>query len=134
MDLRQRLSDSSDLREVLTLCAESSSDNAMMLTFSDLCLAEICQIDVNSGPLIDFPPSVNENVYSKTVAFGIQCCPNLMGFVINMVVRRNEPVVPSDVFKIATLFSSICYAANQDIDGLGKFMILNVVGSHPLLA
>ena len=121
LELKKMLIDSADIKEVMMmLCKDRPHENAVMLTFSDLCLSEISRIDVKSGPLVDFPPSVNENVYSKAVQFGIESCPNLMGFVTNIVVRKGEPVLPSDVLKIVTLFSSICYASNQDLDGLGK--------------
>ena len=98
---------------------EGSQSNLFMLTFSDICLAEICRINVKSGPLVEFPSSINENVYCKIVQFGIKQCSNLIGFVTNMEERRGEPVLPSDVLRIATLFSSICYSVNQDLDGLG---------------
>ena len=98
--------------------------------FTDACLTEISHVDVNTGPLVDFPPSVNENVYSKVVDFAIWKCPILVKFVISLVVKRGEPILPSHVFKVATLFSSICYVANRDLDALVKIrsLLLQVDG------
>ena len=121
--MKKKIADSTDLQDVMTLlCSMESLLNPLMFTFSDICMSEICRIDVNSGPLVDFPSSVNDNIYCKIVEFGREHCSNLIGFVTNIVVRRGEPVLPSDVLKIATLFSSICYAANHELDGLGNVL------------
>ena len=37
-----------------------------------------------------------------------------------MVVKRGEPILPSHVLSIGTLFSSICYIANRDLDAMVK--------------
>ena len=63
---------------------------------------------------------INQNLYCEIVEYGISECPALMQFVITMVVKRGEPVLPSHVFKAATLFSNICYVANRDLNALVK--------------
>ena len=126
-DLKKEVSSSSDLREMLkVLNSETPVVDSINLLFSDTCLAEISSIDTKRGPLVDFPSSINENIYCETVEFAVKLCPTLTHFVTNMVVRRGEPILPSDVLKVATLFSTICYSANQSLDGLVKLRSLTL--------
>ena len=126
-ELKQKVFSSPDLRAMLTIFNnETPVLDALNLMFSDTCLAEISRINIKTGPLIDFPSSINENLYCKTVDFGMKECPTLVNFIVNMVVRRGEPVLPSDVLKIATLYSSICYIANQDLDAMVKLRSLTL--------
>ena len=125
--IKERIGSSSDLRGLLTILhSETPLMDSLNLMFSDTCLTEISCINTKAGPMVDFPPSINQNVYCKTVEFGMKECPTLIDFVINIVVRRGAPVLPSDALKIATLFSSICYAANQDLDALVKLRSLTL--------
>ena len=41
-----------------------------------------------------------------------------------MVIKRGEPILPSHVFKVSTLFSTICYVANRDLDAMVKLRSL----------
>ena len=126
-ELKRKVSTSTDLRDLLaTLNKEIPVVDAFNLMFSDTCLAEISRIDSKIGPLVEFPASINQNLYCKMVEYGMDTCPGLIMFVISMVVRRGEPVLPSDVLKIATLFSSICYVVNKDLDALVKLRSLNL--------
>ena len=125
--LKQKISSSSDLREMLAMLnKESCMNDAMNLMFSDTCLSEISKLNTYCGPLVDFPSSVNSNLYCNIVEQGMKECPNLMKFVINMVTRRSEPILPSHVLKVATLFASICYAANHELDALNKLRSLSL--------
>ena len=126
-DLKKKVSSSSDLREMLAILnKETSVMDALNLMFSDNCLSEISRIDVKTGPLVEFPSSINENLYCKLAEYGMKTCPSLFLLVINLVVRRGEPILPSDVLKISTLFSSTCYVANQDLDALVKLRSLTL--------
>ena len=126
-DLKKQVSSSSDLREMLkVLNSETTVVDALNLMFSDTCLAEISHVDTMKGPLVDFPSSINQNIYCKIVEFGMKMCPSLVHFITNMVIRRGEPILPSDVLKVATLFSTICYVANQDLDALVKLRSLTL--------
>ena len=125
--LKERISLSSDLRAFLTeLISEDSVVSSLDLMFSDCCLMEISRLKTNEGPLVEFPGSVNSNVYCDVVEYGMKHCPRLLHFVVNMVTRRGEPVLPSHVLKCATLLSSICYAANHELDALVKLRSLTL--------
>ena len=99
---------------------------AMDLMFSDNCLTEISRIDTKAGPLVDFPTSINHNIYCEISDYGVLNCPRLYFFIINMVVRRGEPVLPVHVLQSATIFSIICNAANRDLDALVKLGSLSL--------
>ena len=88
--------------------------------FLDGCLAEISKIQTEKGPLVDFSTSINQNIYCEIVDYAMKVCLRLFFFVINMVVRWGDPILPSHVLKCSTLFASICYAANHDLNALVK--------------
>ena len=83
-------------------------------------------IDTKSGPLVDFPVSVNSNLYCDIAEYRMKFCPRLFNFIINMVVRRGEPILPSHVIQTSTMFSTICYAANHDLDAMVKLRSLTL--------
>ena len=123
-EIKIKVSSASDLRDMLaSFNDEIHVVEAFDQMFSDRCLTEISTIDVQKGPLVEFPSSINQNLYCKIVEHGICECPALMQFVISMVVRRGEPGLPSHVFRVATLFSSICYVANKDLNALVKLRL-----------
>ena len=119
-DLKEKISSSVDLRAMLAAISSTPVYEAINLMFSDTCLTEISRINCKGGPLVDFPTDINDNIYCKVVEFGMKNCPSLICFVTSMVVRRGEPILPSDVLKVATLFSSICYAVNHNLDAMIK--------------
>ena len=108
------------------MSGEDTVVTALNLMMSDSCLAEISNIETRAGPLVDFPVNINENIYVSIVEFGLCKCPKLMHFLVNMVVRRGEPVLPSHVIKVATLFSSVCYNANNELNSLVKLRSLTM--------
>ena len=125
--LKEKLSSASDLRDIVAfLNKDQDATEAVTAMLSDMYLAEICQIDTKKGPLVEFPSSVNENVYCKIVEQGMLCCPHLITMIINLVVKKGEPVLPSHVLKIATMFSSLCHLVNHDLDALVKIRSLTM--------
>ena len=126
-DLKKKLSAAVDMKDIFACILE---DNETIEThtaaFSDMCLAEISQINIKNSPLVEFPSSINENIYCKIAEYGMTTCPQLISFVINMVVRKEDPVLPSDVMKITTLFSQICHSANHSLDALVKIRSLTM--------
>ena len=126
-DLKKRIAGTTDLKELLASITEDSKVNeALAIMFSDLCLAEISEVSTKGGPMVEFPPSVNENVYCQIAEHAMEKCPKLITMVISMVVRREEPVLPKDVLKISTLFSNLCYVVNRDIDALVRLRSLTM--------
>ena len=111
---------------LIVLNEEKVVEEALILMMSDACLAEISSINMKVGPLVDFPADINENVYVSVVNYGLDHCPKLMHFLLNMVVRRGDPVLPSHVLKTATLYSSVCYAANHELSAITKLRSLTL--------
>lgn len=120
-EVKRKLSESEDLRAILKVLSEEKSiSDAMGLMLTDVCLAEICRCSVPGSPLVEFPYSINENVFCKVVEFALAKCPVLLNLTLNLVVRRGDPVLPRHVFRIVTLFSTICYVANHNLDPIIK--------------
>ena len=78
-ELKKRLGESKDLIDLLqSLNAMNSVSEALDMMLTDACLSEISRISLISGPLVDFPPSVNENAYTKLIEFAVEQCPVLI--------------------------------------------------------
>ena len=123
--LKDRLAGASDMKDIVNILnTDEQGIDALRASFSEICLGEISQMNSKRGPLVDFPPSVNENVYSKIVEYGLTSCPHLVSLAINLIVKKEDPVLPSDVLKIATLFSNMCYSTNNNMDALVKLRSL----------
>ena len=122
-NIKEKISKVANLNDLMAcLHDEGNSEivTALSNSFSDVCQAEISRINPRKCPLTEFPCSMNENIYSEIVEYGIEQCPQLMQFVTNTVVRKDEPVLCSDIIKIGTLFSSICYLSNRNLNSLVK--------------
>ena len=109
------------MKEVLiSLLEDDKVTTALISMLNDVYLGEVSMIDPHSGPLVEFPPSINENIYCKIAQFAMDKCPKLTAMLVGLVVRREEPVMPKDVLRIATHFSNLCYGINKNLDSLIK--------------
>ena len=126
-EIKTKLTESTDLRDMLcTLSQDTTSSEALGLMHSDVCLTEICLANSHDSPLVEYPSSLNQNIYCQVVDFALVKCPTLLQFCMSMVVKRGEPVLPSHILKIVTLFSTICYTANHNLDALVKTRSLSM--------
>ena len=118
-DLKEKLLESRDAAEMMdVLYADPVMTKMMNKVTYDVCLGEISKINTKKGPLAEFPPSVNTNIYCKIVEFGLQEAPVTMEFYFGFVVKQGHTVRPSHVVKLATLFANLCYSTNRDLDAL----------------
>jgi hypothetical protein len=125
--LVKELSTAVDMKDLLSILSGNPEVvDSLSVMLSDLCMAEISQIDTEKGPMIEFPVSVNENCYCEIAEYGMLKCPRLMAMVITMVVRREESVLPKDVLRIATCFANLCYIVNRDINAMVKLRSLTM--------
>ena len=125
--MKKRVEDAFDMKDIHACLLEKKEGvDAHTALFSDICLSEISQINLNRCPLVEFPSSINENLYCKIVEYGMAACPQLISFIINIVVRKGDPVLPKDVLKIATMFSDVCYAVNNKLDAMVKIRSLGL--------
>ena len=125
--VKKRVEDAFDMKDIHACLLENKEGvDAHTALFSDICLSEISRINLNRCPLVEFPSSINENLYCKIVEYGMATCPQLISFIINMVVRKGDPVLPRDVLKIATMFSDVCYTVNNKLDAVVKIRSLGL--------
>ena len=73
--IKKQLLESENMQDLMEVLGTSEAlAGPLMLMLADICLSEICCVNVSQGPLVEFPPSVNENIYFKTVDFGMKKC------------------------------------------------------------
>ena len=117
--LKEKLLETRDAVEMMDLLHADKEMTRMMTRLThDVCLAEISRIDSKKGPLAEFPPSVNTNMYCEIVKFGLEKAPVTMEFYYGFVVKQGHTVRPSHVVKLATLFANLCFSTNRDLDAL----------------
>ena len=125
--IKEKVASAVDMKDMLaSLFGDDTVTMALTSMFNDIYLGEVSKIDLHCSPLVEFPPSVNENLYCKIVQFAMDRCPKLTAMIVGLVVRREEPVMPKDVLRIATHFSNLCYGINRDLDSLIKLRSLTM--------
>ena len=97
--------------------------------FMDIVIAEIVDIDSKQGPLGDFPPNINSNVFSEIINFGMEKCPRTLSLLASIAIRSRKSVMPSDVLTVASMFANLCYIGNRNLDGLIKMRSLMLQAS-----
>ena len=125
--LQEKLAESSSIEEMMAVLYNSEEMNRLMCRLSqDICFDELAKIDTKSGPLVDFPPSVNANMFCDIVRFGLEEAPKTVGFLFGFVVKRGQSVRPSHVIKLASLFANLCFSTNHDLDAVIKLRSLTL--------
>ena len=125
--LQEKLAESSSVEEMMEVIFRDKQTKLLMCHLShDICFEEVAKINTKSGPLVDFPPSVNSNVFCDVVKFGLEKAPQTIAFMFNFVVKRGQSVRPSHVIKIASLFANICFSTNHNLDAVSKLRSLTL--------
>ena len=123
--LKERLAETKDVESLMVvLMGDTVIQKLLSSEFSDVIMAEMVEIDSSTGPLSEFPPSVNSNIYSRIVKFGLSHCPQTMAVLLRLAVKSQMPVLPTDVLVVANHFANICYLSNSNLDGLIKMRSL----------
>ena len=123
--LKERLAETKDVESLMVvLMGDTVIKQLLSSEFSDVIMAEMVDIDSSTGPLSEFPPSVNSNIYSRIVKFGLSHCPQTMAVLLRLAVKSQMPVLPTDVLVVANHFANICYLSNSNLDGLVKMRSL----------
>ena len=84
----------------------------------DICHAEIIGLDTKTGPLSQFPHSVNTNIFADIVRFAIEKAPKTIQFLFDFLVKKGQSVRPQHVIKLATLFANLCFTTNKNLNAL----------------
>ena len=79
-------------------------------------MSEVYSMDTTSGPLADFPPDINKNVYCEIVRLALAKAPLTLELLYRFVVKQEEATQNTHVIKIATLFANICHTANPTMN------------------
>ena len=89
-------------------------------------LEEMLQIGRNyvDSPLKTFPPDLNKNFYHEIIKFGLQHSRSTLLFIINMVVRKDNPVTSKDVVQAVFLYAAFAYSVNGRNDAFAKLKTL----------
>ena len=83
-------------------------------------LEDMLLVSTMEGPLKDFPPDVNKNVYSELISFGIVNCPGVMLLLVDLLVQKNRPVQEKDVLKVSFFFSILAHGISRNNNSLTK--------------
>jgi hypothetical protein len=124
---KEKLATAPDMKTLMrNIYSDSQAADSMMRMFTTVMTTEVADIDPRRGPLSDFPPSVNANMYVDIVQYGLDNCPTTMGVVANMVVRQGKTITIKDVLVIANNFANLLFAKNRNLDALVKMRSLSL--------
>ena len=92
-------------------------------------LEEMILLSSMKGPLSEFPPNINQNVYGEIISFGLTHARGMISFLLNLLVSKEKPVETKDTVKVAFIFSLLAYNLSRDNSALAKTRAL-VLQSH----
>ena len=87
--------------------------------FAQAVTGEIAAL-ARDGPLTEFPPNVNTNIYARVCEYGMEKLPLLTTVLARVSIRSSTAVLPSDVISISNTIANICFLANRNLDGVVK--------------
>ena len=88
-------------------------------------------VSASTNPLTDFPPPVDRNLYSEIVSFGLDSCPRVIRTLLDILVKKGEPVTEKDVLRVSYFFSSLAHGVSRNNSSLSKVKSLQFT-SHGL--
>ena len=125
--LKEKLSESEDLESLLTvLLGDAEIHKILCSEVNDIILAELVDVDSKTGPLSEFPPNINSNIYSRIAEFGMSRCPNTMAMLCKLAIKNRKSILPANVLIVANHFANLCYLTNKNLDGLVKLRSLTL--------
>lgn len=83
-------------------------------------LEEMILISSTKGPLTEFPHDINKNIYSEIIVFGIANCPDVLKMLLDILVKKGEPVTEKDVLRVSFFFSSLAHGVSRNNNSVAK--------------
>ena len=126
-DLKLKLLESSNLESLIhQLWCNPEARTIFQQIETSSCLEDFLQMGRKGagGPLKDFPPNINTNLYSEIIKFALERSKSTVLFLLNMLVDKNKPVNTNDVIHIAFLISYLAHSVNRENDALVKLKAL----------
>ena len=120
-DLKKNIKESDTAREALeSLWSCCGIRDFFANREASASLEEMLLLSSLKGPLSDFPPNINQNVYSDIINFGLEHSRGTVTFLLNLLVRKEKPVEPKDTIRIAFIFSLLAHNISRDNNALAK--------------
>ena len=94
-------------------------------------LEELMMISSSRGPLTEFPPNINRNLYADIVSFGIDHSEGLVAFLLNLLVKKEERVEQKDIVRLGFLYSMLAHSVSMNNNCMMKIKSL-LLQSHGL--
>ena len=121
--LKETLSECEDLSSLCQILWQQDEARKCLLEMQNSSyLEEMIHIGRTyiSGPLKNFPPDVNKNIYSEIIRFSMIHCRQTVLFLLNLIAQKDKQITPNDVVRIAIFLSSIAHAVNRENNSLAK--------------
>ena len=119
-ELKLKVMDAERLDQVVSVIFnEKVSSMSAAWEFAQSLTGEIAALS-SDGPLSEFPPDVNTNIYARVCKYGMEKLPLLTTVLARISIRSSSAVLPSDVISVSNTLSNICYLANRKLDGVVK--------------
>ena len=83
-------------------------------------LEEMVLVSRIEGPLTEFPPDINGNVYSNIITFAVNNCPEVLHMLVDILVKKDVPVQEKDVLRVSFLFSSLAHGISRHNNSVTK--------------
>ena len=121
-----------EFREDL-LSSETTDDFIDALTGNqDLCqyfavlgkakvLSELINLPLSStSPLVGWPTDVKENVYCEIIKLAHNEAREVLSFLCNVIVPKDQPIGKEEVIRVADMFSTLAHTVSKKQNALAK--------------
>ena len=114
---KSRVTEAMDERSLLaSLMSDSKLAESLASEVVDLQVSEVASI--KGGPLAQFPPDVNQNLYSAIVEWAMEHTPISLAHAAGLATRRDRPILPRDIVVVASALANNTYLVNHNINAV----------------
>ena len=99
-----------------SLMSDKKLTEALASEVVELQVSEVAGI--RGGPLAQFPPDINQNLYAAIIDWSMENAPISLAQVAGLATRRDRPILPRDVVVVASTLANNTYLVNHNINAV----------------
>ena len=116
-EARRKVASAVDDKSLLAgLMSDSKLVDCLAQEIVDLQVSEVAGI--KGGPLKQFPPDINKNLYAEIIEWAMKEIPISLAHIASLATRRDCPILARDVVVVASALANNTYLVNHNINAV----------------
>ena len=84
-------------------------------------LSEMINLPLDpSSPLVGWPCNINENIYSEIIKLAKSEAKDVLAFLCNVIVPKDQPISQEHVVRVGDIFSTFAHSVSRNQNALSK--------------